>query len=175
MLLGRRFDERMLRLQRQGRIGTFPLIRGQEAAQLGPVAALRPSDWLVPAFREAAAEIWRGRTMENILLYYGGYNQAGHIPDEINNLPTTIPVGTQTLHAVGIGYGQKYRQTDDVAMVFFGDGATSEGDFYKALNLPVRGHRHDLCRRRPDFCGQHHSDPGTGLFRGPAANLAARR
>ncbi len=135
MLLSRRFDERMLRLQRQGRIGTFAPVQGQEAAQLGPVAALRESDWMVPAFREAAAELWRGKTMESILLYYGGYHQAGHVPEGVNNLPVTIPVGTQTLHAVGVGYGMKYRETDDVAMVFFGDGATSEGDFYEAINF----------------------------------------
>jgi len=135
MLLGRRFDERMLRLQRQGRIGTFPPIKGQEAAHLGPIASLRPSDWLVPAFRETAGELWRGRTMENVLLFYAGYNQAGYVEPEINNLPLTIPVGTQIPHGVGIGYGMKYRGTDDVAMVFMGDGATSEGDFYEALNF----------------------------------------
>jgi pyruvate dehydrogenase E1 component alpha subunit len=135
MLLGRRFDERMLRLQRQGRIGTFGPIRGQEASQVGPVAALRESDWLVPAFRESAADLLRGRTMESILLYYGGYHEGGSVPVGLNNLPITIPVGTQTLHAVGLAYGIKYRGKDDVAMVFFGDGATSEGDFHEALNF----------------------------------------
>jgi pyruvate dehydrogenase E1 component alpha subunit len=135
MLLGRRFDERMLRLQRQGRIGTFPPIKGQEAAHLGPVAALRSSDWLVPAFRETAAELWRGRRMEDILLYYAGYNQAGYTPPEVKNLPLTIPVASQILHAVGIGYGMNYRGKDEVVLVFLGDGATSEGDFYEAINF----------------------------------------
>jgi pyruvate dehydrogenase E1 component alpha subunit len=135
MLLGRRFDERMLRLQRQGRIGTFAPIKGQEAAQLGPVAALRESDWIVPAFRETAAEIWRGRTMESILLYYGGYNQAGRVPEGLHNLPMTIPVGTQVVHAAGLGYALKYRKDDSVALTFFGDGATSEGDFHEGLNF----------------------------------------
>jgi pyruvate dehydrogenase E1 component subunit alpha len=135
MLLGRRFDERMLRLQRQGRIGTFAPIRGQEASQLGPVAAMRDSDWLVPAFRESAAELYRGRSMESYLLYYGGYNQGGRVPEGCNNLPVTIPVATQTLHAVGLGYAIKYRRKDDVALVFLGDGATSEGDFHEAMNF----------------------------------------
>ena len=135
MLLGRRFDERMLRMQRQGRIGTFAPIRGQEASQIGPVAAMRESDWLVPAFRESAAEIYRGRSMENYLLYYGGYNQGGRVAEGLNNLPVTIPVGTQTLHAVGLGYAIRYRRKDDVALVFLGDGATSEGDFHEALNF----------------------------------------
>ena len=74
MLLGRRFDERLLNLQRQGRIGTFGPASGQEAAQLGAVAALKPTDWLVPSFREANAEIWRGRPLENFILYYAGFN-----------------------------------------------------------------------------------------------------
>jgi pyruvate dehydrogenase E1 component alpha subunit len=135
MLLGRRLDERMLRLQRQGRLGTFPPISGQEASQLGAVAPLRESDWLVPAFREFAAEIYRGRPIDSFLLLYGGYTQGGYAPPEQKNLPLTIPVATQLLHAVGISYGIKYRGQDDVAMVFFGDGATSEGEFYEALNF----------------------------------------
>jgi pyruvate dehydrogenase E1 component alpha subunit len=135
MLSGRRFDERMLKLQRQGRIGTFAPIKGQEAANVGTVAALRSSDWMVVAFREAAGELMRGRSMEDLLLYYGGYNEGGYIPEDVNNLPTSIPVGSQTLHAVGLGWAMKYRGKDDVAMVFFGDGATSQGDFHEALNF----------------------------------------
>ena len=134
-LLGRKFDERLLNLQRQGRIGTFPPISGQEAAQLGAVAVLRPSDWLVPAFREAAAEVWRGRSLESILIYNNGYDEGAEIPPDLNNLPISVPVGSQILHAVGLGWAAKYRQTDDVAMTFFGDGATSEGDFHEGLNF----------------------------------------
>ncbi len=135
MLLARRFDERMLRLQRQGRIGTFAPVRGQEASQLGTVAALRDSDWVVPAFREVAAEIARGKTMEGILLSYGGFNQGATVANGKNVMPVSVPVGSQTLHAVGLAYGIKYRQKDDVAMVYFGDGATSEGDFHESLNF----------------------------------------
>jgi pyruvate dehydrogenase E1 component alpha subunit len=135
MLLGRRLDERMLRLQRQGRIGTFAPVKGQEAAQIGAVATLRPSDWMVPSFREAAAGLWRGQTIESILLTYGGYYQGNVIPDDVRNLPVAIPVGTQLPHAVGLGYAINYRQQDEVVMVFFGDGATSEGDFSEALNF----------------------------------------
>jgi len=135
MLLGRRFDERLLQLQRQGRIGTFGPIKGQEASQIGAVAALEDSDWLVPSFREMAAEMWRGKKMENVILLYAGYNEGAEIPDDQNNLPISIPVGTQTLHAAGIGYAMKYREKKEVAMVFFGDGATSEGDFHEALNF----------------------------------------
>lgn len=134
MLLGRRFDERMLALQRQGRIGTFPPTKGQEAAQMGAVFNLNPTDWLVPAFREAPAEIWRGRSMESILLYYNGYNEGTVIPKEQRDLPMAVPVGSQILHAVGLGYAVKYRQADEVVMGFLGDGATSEGDFHEGLN-----------------------------------------
>jgi pyruvate dehydrogenase E1 component alpha subunit len=135
MLLSRRFDERMLSLQRQGRIGTFGPIKGQEAAQLGAVAALEDKDWFVPSFREMGAEIWRGRELVNVLLSYGGFNEGGAMPQDSTNLPVAIPVASQVPHAVGIGYAIKYREQDRVAMVFFGDGATSEGDFHEALNF----------------------------------------
>jgi pyruvate dehydrogenase E1 component alpha subunit len=135
MLLGRRFDERLLSLQRQGRIGTFAPITGQEASQVGAVAALRPSDWMVPSFRETVAEIWRGRTLESVILLFGGYNEGGLVEDERNDLPMSVPVGSQVLHAVGLGWAMKYRGKDDVAMTFFGDGGTSEGDFHEGLNF----------------------------------------
>lgn len=135
MVLGRRFDERQLNLQRQGRLGTFPPIIGQEASQLGAVAALEAEDWMVPAFRETAAELYRGRSMESVLLAYNGFNEGGRIPEAINNLPVSIPVGSQALHAVGLAWGIQYRQKNQVAMTFFGDGATSEGDFHEAMNF----------------------------------------
>jgi pyruvate dehydrogenase E1 component alpha subunit len=135
MVFSRRFDERLLILQRQGRIGTFPPITGQEASQLGAVAALRQSDWLVPSFREAPAEVWKGRSLESILLYLAGYNEGVSIAPDQNVLPISVPVASQILHAVGIGYGIRYRQKDDVVMTFFGDGATSEGDFHEGLNF----------------------------------------
>jgi len=135
MLLNRRFDERMLSLQRQGRIGTFAPIKGQEASQLGAVALLEEDDWLFPSFREMAAETWRGKTLESVLLSYGGYNEGGLIPEGLNNLPVAIPVSTQLPHAVGVAYGLKYREEKAIAMAFFGDGGTSEGDFHESLNF----------------------------------------
>jgi len=134
MVLGRRFDERMVDLQRQGRIGTFPPIKGQEASQLGAIFQLRPSDWFVPAFRETAAEIWRGRSLESILLYYNGYNEGAILPATQKDLPMAIPVSSQILHATGLGYAANYKKTGEIVMVFFGDGATSEGDFHEGLN-----------------------------------------
>jgi pyruvate dehydrogenase E1 component alpha subunit len=135
MVLGRKFDERLLNLQRQGRIGTFPPISGQEAAHLGTAAVLEPSDWFVPAFRETAAEIWRGRSLESVITYYNGFGEGAFIPPERNDLPVSVPVGSQILHAVGLAWAAKYRQTDRVAMAFFGDGATSQGDFHEGLNF----------------------------------------
>ncbi|MGB5984489.1 MAG: pyruvate dehydrogenase (acetyl-transferring) E1 component subunit alpha [Desulfobacterales bacterium] len=135
MLLARRFDERLLNLQRQGRVGTFPPIKGQEAAHLGAAALLTPEDWFIPAFREAAAELWRGRSLESVILYYNGFSEGVDIPPERNDLPIAVPVGSQLLHAVGIAWGIHYRGRNNVAMTFFGDGATSEGDFHEALNF----------------------------------------
>ena len=135
MLLARRFDERMLQLQRQGRIGTFAPVKGQEAAQMGIVAALQETDWMVPSFREQAASLWRGQSMKSFLLVYGGFYQGNELPEDTRNLPVAVPVGTQPLHAVGLSYGIKYQGKDEVVVTFFGDGATSEGDFHEALNF----------------------------------------
>jgi pyruvate dehydrogenase E1 component alpha subunit len=135
MLLGRRFDERMLRLQRQGRIGTFAPIKGQEAAQIGSVATLRKGDWMVPSFRETAAMLWRGWSMEQMLLFFAGYLEGGRPADGQHDLPICIPVATQLPHAVGLAYATQYRGDEAVVMAYCGDGATSEGDFHEAMNF----------------------------------------
>jgi pyruvate dehydrogenase E1 component alpha subunit len=135
MLLGRRLDERMIRLQRQGRIGTFAPIKGQEASQAGAVSTLRPTDWMVPSFRETAAMLWRGWPIEKLLMLYAGYLEGGQPAPDQNDLPVTIPVATQLPHAVGLAYAAQYRGDDAVVMAFCGDGATSEGDFHEALNF----------------------------------------
>src|SRR5881409_1776360 len=135
MLLGRRLDERMVRLQRQGRIGTFAPIKGQEASQIGSVAVLRPTDWMVPSFRETAAMIWRGWPIEKLLLFFAGHLEGGQPAPDQRDLPITIPVSTQLPHAVGLAYAAQYRDDDVVVMAYFGDGATSEGDFHEALNF----------------------------------------
>ena len=135
MLLGRRFDERLLNLQRQGRIGTFAPTSGQEASQLGAVAGLRPTDWFVPSFRETAAQLWRGVPMESVILGFAGYAEGARFETGQNNLPVSIPVGSQVLHAVGLAWAARYREKDDVAVTFLGDGGTSEGDFHEGLNF----------------------------------------
>src|SRR5436853_2260544 len=135
MVLGRRLDERMVRLQRRGRIGTFAPIKGQEASQLGSVFTLRRTDWMVPSFRETAAMIWRGWPIEKILLFFAGYVEGGQPAPDQHDLPITVPVATQLPHAVGLAYAAQYRGDDAVVMAYFGDGATSEGDFHEALNF----------------------------------------
>lgn len=135
MLLGRHLDERMVRLQRQGRIGTFAPIKGQEAAQLGSVALLRPQDWMVPSFRETAAMLWRGWPIEKFLLFFAGHIEGSQSGPDQNDLPVCIPVATQLPHAVGLAYAAQYRGDDVVVMAYFGDGATSEGDFHEACNF----------------------------------------
>ena len=135
MVLGRRLDERMLKLQRQGRIGTFAPIKGQEASQIGSVFTLKPTDWLVPSFRETASMLWRGWPIEKLLSLYAGRLEGSSPGPEQRDLPVTIPVATQLPHAVGIAYGIQYRGEDAVVMTYFGDGATSEGDFHEACNF----------------------------------------
>lgn len=135
MLLARRFDERLLTLQRQGSIGTFAPVTGQEAANLGPASCLEEDDWMVPSFRETAAQLWRGVPMEQVLLYAAGFNEGAAVPEGGRTLPNAVPVATQLPHAVGIAYATRLRDEDDVTLVFFGDGATSGGDFHEALNF----------------------------------------
>lgn len=135
MLLSRRFDERLLALQRRGQIGTFAPVKGQEASQIGIMAAIEKDDWLIPAFRESAAAIYRGASLAGLFILQAGYNEGGRIPDDHNDLPLAVPVGTQMLHAVGIAYAIQYRKKQQVTVTFFGDGATSEGDFHEAMNF----------------------------------------
>ena len=135
MLLARRFDEHRLKWQRSGRIGTFAPVEGQEASEIGAIAAISEDDWMVPSFREAAVMMWRGTPMSGLIVYDAGYNEGGRVPDGQQDLPIAIPVASQIPHAAGLGYGIKYRGGDQVVLVFFGDGATSEGDFHEAMNF----------------------------------------
>lgn len=136
MVSAREGDGRMLKLQRQGRIGTFPLCTGQEAASCGVALAMKEQDWLVLAFREIGAMLMRGIPFEQILALYAGYEEGNHNPQSPRTLPNSIPVGSQIPHATGLAYAARARGEADTAVVaFFGDGATSEGDFHEGLNF----------------------------------------
>ena len=113
----------------------FAINGSPKAAKGNTAAILEPSDWMVPSFRETAAELWRGRSMESVLMAFNGYNEGWHVEEGRNDLPNAVPVGSQALHAVGIAWAMKYRKEKHVAMTFFGDGATSEGDVHEALNF----------------------------------------
>lgn len=135
MLASRRLDERCLMLQRQGRMGTYGPSKGQEAASLGVAYALRPSDWFVPAFRETAGILWRGWPMHTWMLFWGGHEAGNEIPEGVNDLPTCVPIASQCQYGMGVAWGCKLRGEGQVAAVFCGDGATSEGDFHEAMNF----------------------------------------
>ena len=135
LLLARRYDERMLKLQRQGRIGTYGPALGQEAASLGPAYVLAKTDWLVPSFREPAAMIYRGWPIEKLVLWWGGNEEGAQTPKDIRDLPICVPVASQCLYGAGIAWGCKLKKEGTAVLCFVGDGGTSEGDFHEAMNV----------------------------------------
>ncbi len=135
MLASRRLDERCLMLQRQGRMGTYGPSKGQEAASLGAIYCLEPTDWLIPAFREIAGMLWRGWPMHTWMQYWGGFEAGNCPPAGVNDLPTCVPIASQCQYGMGVAWGLKLQGKGRVAMAFCGDGATSEGDFHEAMNF----------------------------------------
>lgn len=135
MLLSRRADERMLNLQRQGRLGTFPQSSGHEAVSIGSAFALTRQDWHVPAYREQAGCLYRGWPLVQFLLFWGGYEEGSRIADGVNDLPFCVPIASQLLHAAGIGMAMQVRKAKQAVMTYFGDGASSEGDCHEAMNF----------------------------------------
>jgi pyruvate dehydrogenase E1 component alpha subunit len=135
MTVARAYDRKGTALQRQGRLATYASFEGQEAAQVGSVAALRPDDWLVATYRDAAAMWCQGYPMELLFAGRCGDERGGAPPAEVNVLPPSITVGGHMLHAVGLAWAERHRRTDRIALTLFGDGATSEGDFHEAMNF----------------------------------------
>jgi len=135
MVLIRVFDQKALNLQREGRIGTYAPVLGQEAAQVGSASAMKPSDWMLPAFREGGAYMVRGLPMWKVLQYWSGDERGCQIPQDQHNFTVGIPVGTQIPHAVGMAWGAKLKKDPIAVLVYFGDGATSKGDFHEGLNF----------------------------------------
>ena len=137
MVFARTLDNKMLNLQRQGKIATFAQVKGQEAAQVASAHAIAKQDWIVPAFREIAVSLVRGVPAENLLIYNGGREEGSVTPQGTNMFPTSIPVGTHMLHAVGFAWGKMLQEKNIVVLTYFGDGATSEGDFHEAMNFAM--------------------------------------
>ncbi len=133
MILLRSFDERAINLQRQGRIGTFPPSLGQEASEIGSSHAVRQSDWMVPSYRDHGALMVHGLPLSNVVLFAMGRTPS--LSSQLRALPTSIPISTHLPHAVGLAVAAQKLGTDDVAIAYFGDGGTSEGDFHEALNF----------------------------------------
>ncbi|MBL0871363.1 MAG: pyruvate dehydrogenase (acetyl-transferring) E1 component subunit alpha [Phycisphaerales bacterium] len=132
----RQLDEVAFKLQRSGRLFTYPQNKGQEACALGSGFAMRKGqDWLVPCYRENAALFLHGMPMGHVLLFWAGDERGSIIPEGVKITPIAIPIGTQMLHAAGIAWAQKVRKNDSVVITYFGDGATSEGDFHEAMNF----------------------------------------
>jgi len=135
MLFIRNADELAVSYQRQGRMLTYPPVKGQEANQIGAVLALTKNDWLVPTYRDHAAWFQKGVPLYYIYLYTYGNEEGNNVGKDMRILPVSIPIASQTLHAVGIGYAMKYKKEDSVVLTYVGDGGTSQGDFNEALNF----------------------------------------
>ncbi len=136
MIVARRLDRESIALQRQGELTVYPGFEGQEAAQVGSAWALGREDFVWPTFRELAAALVRGVDAVQYLQYHRGTWHGGpYDPRATRFGPICIPIATQLPHAAGYALGQKLDGTDAVTLAYFGDGATSEGDFHEAANL----------------------------------------
>jgi pyruvate dehydrogenase E1 component alpha subunit len=135
MNLVRAFDIKAFALQRQGRIGTYAPVIGQEASQVGSAFAVNNKDWLFPTFRENGALITRGYPMHMVLQYWGGDERGQKVPVDMNIFPIAVPVSTQIPHALGAAWASKLKGDGAAAVCYLGDGATSKGDFHESLNF----------------------------------------
>ena len=136
MLRSRVIDERFFSLQRQGRLGTYSPVNGEEAAVVGSAWALDPArDWVVPYYRELPAMLHQGYTLERALRDLKGLPGGNCMPPGVNLLPYQISLAAQLPHAVGLAWGLRHQGSDGVVLAYFGDGASSEGDAHEALNL----------------------------------------
>jgi pyruvate dehydrogenase E1 component alpha subunit len=135
MVLTRAFDVKAVALQRTGRLGTYAVSLGQEAVSVGVASAMDAEDVLLVSYRESGALLWRGVTMEELLLYWGGDERGSNFSGPKEDFPICIPVGTQAAHAAGVAHAFKLRRQKRVAVCIFGDGATSKGDVAEAMNF----------------------------------------
>lgn len=135
MLLTRLFDAKAVALQRTGQMGTYASCLGQEAIGAAIGLAMHPNDVFVPSYRETGAQLIRGSRMRDILMFWGGDERGSNPPIANQDFPVAIPIASQCLHAVGVATAFKYRKQNRIALCAIGDGATSQGDFYEAINL----------------------------------------
>jgi 2-oxoisovalerate dehydrogenase E1 component alpha subunit len=135
MVLARSFDLKAVSLQRTGRLGTYATSLGQEAVGVGIASAMRPEDVLLPSYRDNSALLLRGVKLEEILLFWGGDERGNRWSGPPHDFPVCIPVGSQAPHAAGVAYAFKYRKEARIAVCILGDGATSKGDVFEAMNF----------------------------------------
>ncbi len=135
MVLTRTFDLKAVSLQRTGRLGTYAVSLGQEAVSVGIASAMRDEDVILPSYRDNGALLWRGMKMEEILLFWGGDERGNRSSNPAHDFPYCITVGSQAPHAAGVAYAFKFRKEPRVAVCLFGDGATSKGDLWEAMNF----------------------------------------
>ena len=138
MVLLRTMDEKLFNLQRTGKIGTYAQAKGQEASQIGSGMALKEEDWIIPSFREMGVFIARGADRKKLVQSWNGDTRAYADMTKAHALPTAIPIASQCLHATGIAWASKLKKEKSASIVYFGDGATSEGDFHEALNFAAQ-------------------------------------
>ncbi len=135
MVKTRTFDAKAISLQRTGRLGTYASSLGQEAIAVGIASAMTKEDVLLPSFREHGAQLWRGVSLEELFLYWGGDERGNDFANARQDFPVCIPVASQFPHAAGVGLAIVQKDEPGVAVAIGGDGATSKGDFYEALNV----------------------------------------
>lgn len=135
MVMVRTFDTKAINLQRTGKMGTYPSILGQEAISVAMGHAMQKDDVLVPYYRDQGVQFQRGVAMEDIFRYWGGDERGSSFRHSREDFPICVPIATQCLHATGIAKAFQYRNQPRVAVTTIGDGGTSKGDFYEALNL----------------------------------------
>lgn len=135
MVKTRSFDAKAIALQRTGRLGTYGSSLGQEAIGVGIAAAMRDEDVFLPSFREHGAQMMRGVTLEELFLYWGGDERGNAFAGAPADFPVCVPVASQFPHAAGAALALAHKGRGGVAVAVGGDGATSKGDFYEAMNL----------------------------------------
>lgn len=135
MVRTRTFDAKAIALQRTGKMGTYASSQGQEAVSVAIGSAMKKEDVLLPTYREYGAQFQRGVAMTDILLYWGGDERGMDYADQPEDFPISVPIATHIPHAAGVAYAMKLRKQPRVAVSVLGDGATSKGDFYEAMNV----------------------------------------
>ena len=135
LILIRVFDQKAFNMQRQGRLGTYIQFKGQEACQVGSAFALQDDDFIFPMYRNSGLLIARKHPIVQVLQYWSGDERGMKSPSNVNNFPIAISVGTHMIHAAGAGWAAKLKGTKQVSITYFGEGATSKGDFHEAMNF----------------------------------------